>query len=553
MEFIKQISSLHKIRTAEDAKNIPEIYDITLLPGESYYYQLVIYGDEIFDVVPNITSDLKDSITLYKVTSVTMDYPTYPNADATEYITTTPGHMPDLLTPIHDGYHTKCFGSFDNIWVKIGVPKDIKPGEYDIKISFDGKYIYRLNEPNDISLSTALHIKVLNIPIPEQKTKFTQWFHTDCISAIHNVPIYSEKHWELIDKYMAMASELGINMILTPVITPPLDTGVGIERPNVQLVRMEKKGEEYEFDFSLLYHWIKLAKNNGIKYFEISHLFSQWGLEYAPNIYIWEDGELKHMFGWHVNAKDPEYARFLGQFIPKLVQVLKEEGIADNSYFHISDEPSENHIEAYNYAKNIIKPLIGDIKTYDALSDEGFYQTGAVEIPVPKLTKAMDFIKLDAKEKWTYYCCSQWNKVSNRFLAMSLSKTRILGLQMYKYGIEGFLQWGYNFYYSQFSEGLINPFTTTSSNYAFPSGDPFTVYPGVDGPLPSMRGYVFQNALQDIEICRLLESYIGKEKVVEIIDTIAGMNVTFEEYPENWDYIPKVMNEIKERIMELTK
>ena len=129
--------------------------------------------------------------------------------------------------------------------------------------------------------------------ISEQKTKATQWFHTDCISAIHNVPAYSEQHWELIDKYMAMASELGINMILTPVITPPLDTGVGVERPNVQLVRMEKKGDKYEFDFSLLHRWIELAKSNGMKYFEISHLFSQWGLEYAPNIYIYEDGELK--------------------------------------------------------------------------------------------------------------------------------------------------------------------------------------------------------------------------------------------------------------------
>ena len=119
MEFLKQVSSLHKLRNPEEAKIVPEIDSITLLPGESYHYQLVVYGDDIFDVVPSITSELKDFISLYKITSVTMDYPAYPQADTTGYITTTPGHMPDLLTPLHDGYHTKCLGSIDNIWVKI--------------------------------------------------------------------------------------------------------------------------------------------------------------------------------------------------------------------------------------------------------------------------------------------------------------------------------------------------------------------------------------------------------------------------------------------------
>ena len=115
------------------------------------------------------------------------------------------------------------------------------------------------------------------------------------------------------------------------------------------------------------------------------------------------------------------------------------------------------------------------------------------------------------------------------------------------------MQWGYNFYYSQFSRGLINPYTTTSACGAFPSGDAFTVYPGQNGPLPSTREYAFKCALQDIEICRLPESYIGHDKVVEIIDRAAVMDITFNEYPTAYDYIPKVMDEIKERLKELTK
>ena len=108
---------------------------------------------------------------------------------------------------------------------------------------------------------------VIDVKIPDQKTYFTQWFHTDCIATAHNVAIYSEEHWDLIDKYMAMANELGINMILTPVITPPLDTGEGIKRPCTQLVKIEKKDNKYLFDFSLLKRWIAMAEKNNIKYF----------------------------------------------------------------------------------------------------------------------------------------------------------------------------------------------------------------------------------------------------------------------------------------------
>ncbi|MBQ8525445.1 MAG: DUF4091 domain-containing protein [Clostridia bacterium] len=545
---VKQISDLHKISTADDL-SVPDINSKLLLQGESFSYQIVMYSDKMIDLSAKITSTLKDFITLYRVDSVIIDLPMYPKCSDDNYITHKPGYMPDLLTPINtERDHMKFCENIVTIWVKVDLPKDIKSGNYEIDIEFDGMNAYTGEKVNFIK---KMKIEIINAQMPEQKTKFTQWFHTDCISSIHNVEIYSEKHWELIDKYMAMASQLGINMLLTPVITPPLDTEVGITRPNVQLVKIEKKGDKYIFGFELLKRWIDLCKKNGIKYYEISHLFSQWGLKFAPNIYIYENGVGSYIFGWHVASTAPEYADFLRQFIPELVEFLKSEGIADSCYFHISDEPHAEHLEAYSYAKNLIKPLIGDIKTIDALSDTEFFKTGTVEIPVPKITAIHDFLDLDTPEKWVYYCCSHGQKVSNRFMAMPSARTRIVGLQMYKYRVEGFLQWGYNFYYSQYSRSLINPYVNTSANGAFPSGDAFTVYPGVDGPLPSLRGFVFQNALQDIEICRLLESYIGHDEVVKIIEDTANMTITFNDYPAGSDFIPEVMDIIKQKIKEV--
>ena len=76
--------------------------------------------------------------------------------------------------------------------------------------------------------------------------------------------------------------------------------------------------------------------------------------------------------------------------------------------------------------------------------------------------------------------------------------------------IEGFLHWGYNFYYNLFSRRKINPYITTSADKAYPSGDPFSVYPIQNGVVPSLRAIVFKEALNDIEICCTLEGYISE-------------------------------------------
>ena len=75
-------------------------------------------------------------------------------------------------------------------------------------------------------------------------------------------------------------------------------------------------------------------------------------------------------------------------------------------------------------------------------------------------------------------------------------RKRIIGFQLYKFCIKGFLHWGLNFWYSQFSLYPIDPFKVTDAGFAFPSGDAFLVYPGEDGPIDSLRYEVFCEALQ---------------------------------------------------------
>ena len=535
--------------------NPTEIRKMTVLKGQTFSYQIAIESSNNSEITIDIISPLKEYVKLYSVKNVIMDLAAYTDNEELfpvpddDYITKEPGMMPDMLLPgEYEGNMYRFHTEAGAIWVTVKLPEDIKAGEYPITIKLTYSDYIKGFRKTSFDAEKTLTIDVINEIMPKQSTTFSQWFHTDCIADVHNVPIYSEEHWDLIDKYMAIASEVGMNMILTPIITPPLDTAEGIIRPCVQLVKITKENDKYSFDFTLLKRWVKTALKNNFEYFEMSHLFSQWGLKYAPNIKVWENGVESYKFGWHISSRSPEYADFLNQFLPALIEFCKAEGIKDKCVFHISDEPKEAHIDNYKYAHDTIKNLIDGCPTLDALSDYSFYEKGLINTPVTANDKIVPFLENKVPDQWVYYCCCNYKGVGNRFLSMASYRNRILGLQIYKYNIKGFLQWGFNFYNSQLSRKKINPYLTTSCDKAFPSGDPFSVYPVNNGVVPSLRAIVFKEALDDVEICKTLEKYIGREKVIEMIDKAAGMNVTFAEYPRNNDYIPTLMEEMKKLI-----
>lgn len=546
---IKQISSLEKVR-ANDYLDHVEIHKKSVLAGERLSYQICMKAADSAYVSVSVESPLADSVKLYLVKDAYMDAPVTENVAKEDYITQEPGFMPDVLVPLEEtGYKMSLRHQVNTIWVKVDVPKDTAPGIYPVKI----KLTVKVDGGEIVSVFyETMTVQVVPAVMPEQKLIYTRWFYADCIAVAHDVEIYSEEHWALIDKYIAAAADVGINMILVPTHTPPLDTEFGTTRPCVQLVDIEKKGNRYEFSFDKFKRFIDICRKNGIKYFEMAHMFSQWGAKFAPNIMVTEDGKKDYMFGWHVAADSEEYVTFLKQYIAAISEELAKEGISENTYFHISDEPSLDNIDTYKTASEIIRSLIGNSKTFDALSNYVFYEKGLVECPVTSVAHVHEFLEHDIPNQWTYYCCGPQEVFTNSFMAMPSYRTRILGFLLYKYDIKGFLHWGFNFYNTSRSLYPINPYLTTSGDRAFPSGDPFIVYPAKGDVYASIRGEVTYDAIQDMNICLALESFIGRENVVGMIDEAAGGNLRFDDYPKNKEFLENLRAKMVEQIGKLS-
>jgi hypothetical protein len=549
---IKLLSSLEKVFLDEKIEDKAAFNNASMLSNERYSFQ-VAYIETNNDIsakrmgTVEIKSDLKEYISVRRVDVVPSQMPAYSQYDD-NYLRVQPGLFPDPLIEIEENESIYLVtNQLRSLWITIDLESAVKAGNHDIEIIF-------YDEHKMVLSSEIFNVLIIDACLPKQDLIFTQWFHCDCLAVEYNVEVFSEQHWNIIENYIKTAVKNGINMILTPVFTPPLDTAVGGERPTVQLVDVYKNSSnEYTFDFAKLDRWIEMCHRCGVEYFEISHLFTQWGAKHAPKVMAIENGKYKRIFGWDTDSVSEEYKTFLQCFLIELTKFLVSKGIREKCYFHVSDEPVKEHLESYLQAKAIVKDILKDYHLMDALSDYEFYATGAVQTPIPANNHIEKFLENKVPNLWTYYCCGQSIDVSNRFFSMPSLRNRIIGTQLYKYDIAGFLQWGYNFWFNQYSRKAINPYLVTDGEFFAPSGDTCSVYPGKDGrAVESLRLVVFHEALQDLRAFKLLESLYNKDFVIKVIEDGLDEPITFNEYPKNDDYLfslrEKVNKLIKDKI-----
>lgn len=542
--------SLTKVFPAQRPAPLPENPVFTALQGEVPALQLVyskaVDGNQFPPVWFTVAlAGAPCPARLREVGLVGCDYPVWENADD-GYLTHAPGLFPDPLYPLPGGRVRPLAGQYRALWVDFPLENAI-PGEYAVTLTARADAFFedpngdrRENEAAAQQVFTlSFTLKMLAARLPEQTLLHTEWFHADCLANYYHAEPLSERHWALLENFIApLKSEYGANMLLTPVFSPPLDTAVGTERTIVQLADIAREGGAYRFGFDKLARWCALCQKYGITHIEVPHLFTQWGAHATPNIYATVDGAYRRLFGWDVPATSPEYRAFLEVFIPALREKLAEFGFdGAHVYFHISDEPSAAHLDSYKAAKAQVADLLAGCPVVDALSDYAFYAGGLVEQPIPANDHIQPFLDNHVPDLWVYYCCAQGHLVPNRFYAMPSARNRIMGVLMYLYGVKGFLQWGYNFYNSQNSLAAINPYAETSAGHAFPGGDPFLVYPGGDGrPVSSLRAQVQREGLDDLRALQLLEQLAGRDTVETLIYEGHEKPFTFTSYPcaEHW-------------------
>ncbi len=455
----------------------------------------------------------------------------------------TAGLYPDLLRPLPaDGRVVPILGGWRAVWFAVTAPEGLD-GELPVEVTI------RSARTGHELFATTVPVRVHPQRLPELDIVNTHWVHGDGLATYYGVEVYGEEYWRILEEFVGKAVAMGVNSVLTPVWTPPLDTAVGGARLPVQLVDIADEGGEYAFDFARLHRWLDLCRRQGVRHLEVAHLFTQWGAEHAPAVYVQTDAGLEQRFGWQTDATDPEYRRLLEALLPALRAELDAGWGLENVIFHISDEPhGEAMLASYRAARSVVDDLLEGCTIVDALSDYAFYSSGVVEHPVVA-TDALDpFLDAGVDGLWMYYCVGQHTGVANRFIGQPSTRNRVLGTQLFRFGAAGFLHWGFNFYNAHLSIGPIDPFQDTTAGGAFLAGDPFVVYPGDDGrPWESIRFRVFAEAMADHRAMQAVRDLAGRDAVLRIADPDGTLSMT--RYSDDPDHYRRVRAALTDEIV----
>lgn len=499
----------------------------------SFQFGFVNETEELFssDPILEVESPIKEHLRVRLVEPVACSLPFRSRHDE-GYLVYQPALVGDLLRDID--HLILRFGTYQSVLFTYDGKGD--PGIYPV--------IARIKTGDGRLLGEATYsLKVLKSSLPPLSLHYTNWMHYDGIAEYYGVEVFSPRYYEILSSFLLSAVDHGMDTLLVPLFTPPLDTAVGGERMTTQLVEVKKKGDVYSFCFDRLLYFLSFVEERGIQRFEMSHLFTQWGAEHAPKIV---DTTGTRLFGWETDSLNPEYLGFLSSFLKELTTFLREHGFGpDRVYFHLSDEPNALHIEHYEKLKTSITSFLNGYPTMDALSDYAFAAKGLVDLPAVALEQVPKFMEEGRNDIYVYHCCSEDHDfLPNRFLSMPLERLRVLGVQLYYLGVKGLLHWGFNFYNSGFSKRPINPYEVNDAEGNFPSGDSFIVYPGKDGKVEeTLRLETLSAAFADYRALTLLENKYGRERVIAFLSK-EGFHSNFTDYPRSEGYLSDLRNRI---------
>lgn len=416
---------------------------------------------------------------------------------ATDRLISASGLFPD---PILDTMQSELPpGCTQPIWVSVKIPKNIEAGQYHGSLMVTGKAMNK-----SFSREVGFTIHVYPVTIDASNLLVTQWYQASPLTfgMMNNgkdVPLYSPRYWELLAVLARKMADYGQNVSM---IWP------------LRLTQYRLENGKYYFDFSRFDRTAAILKTAGaLKRIEGGHIAARmggWDSDIGvlvPRITADTVVLEKRPFA------DRQAQDFYEQFIPALVAHLKEKGWIGSYMQHIADEPTDSNADSYMQIAAFIKKLAPGIPIMDACHTHKL----KMDIWVPQLNFLRDeyhFYRQQQQagsELWFYTCMWPQGEYANRFIEQPLIKTRLLHWINFRYGITGYLHWGFN----QWHHGL-RPFEETTDRNSeggsvLPGGDSYIVYPGYGKLYGSIRLEAMREGINDYALLQMLDrKYPGR-------------------------------------------
>ena len=400
------------------------------------------------------------------------------------------------------------------VWVEIKVPENMESKTYAGYIKI---YTQRMFEDEELYKTLYFFIDVKNVKLPDPRDysfHLDLWQHLSNIARKHEVRLWSDRHFEILEHYVKSLADLGQKAVSIVASEIPW-SGQGCFRVTnypsnlfeFNMVRIYKNGD-FIYDFSVVERYINLCFKYGIdKEIEVHGLICIWQYasegfskiadDYPDAVRIryfdHADGKYKYM-----RKKD----EIIGYF-KAIENYFIKTGLIDKVRI-VADEPHDKKL--YNEVLKILKEHTPSFRYKAAINHTDFIEESRDKLDdyvpyLPAVAKEWDQIKamrgkIKGRLLW-YVCCEPI--YPNTFIASPLVESRLIGYITALINFDGFLRWNYTVWPG-------DPRKRISYNYPlWFAGDTNFVYPSSNGrPLLTLRYKALKRGIEEFELITML-------------------------------------------------
>lgn len=436
----------------------------------------------------------------------------------------------EYLDPRNYSPHTAAKHS---VYIRIHVPQDMPSSTLDIPV-----YVYTQAAGfGDECMSWVgnLQLQIADVVLPSPKDwsfHLDLWQHLTSIARAHMVPIWSDQHFDLIDRYLKCLSRLGQKAVSVVASEAPWAgqqcyleeqyPSALFEQSVVQAQYDSKNG--LSVDFSTLGRLIEIAEPLGMtKEIEVFGLMAIW----TDPRYGFDGVVTGAQDYWRIRCYDLDEKRFfylseisqVEVYIKAIHDYFESAGFLDQVRICV-DEPNDPKV--FRNQVDFLKRTAPGFKLKVAVNKYEFIQHAPPEVVdfVPLLPLACRDIdkthdlnrqvhQNGGKMSW-YLCCSP--KFPNTFVSSPLVEGRLIGWLTHILKLDGFLRWNFCLWPA-------HPWYSLRWRTAsWPVGDMYFVLPGLNGdPVETLRYEALRMAVQDFELLKMVERTLSSSAAAKLI------------------------------------
>ncbi|MCR5131323.1 MAG: DUF4091 domain-containing protein [Prevotella sp.] len=397
------------------------------------------------------------------------------------------GQHPDNLKPflvpdVIGGGEQKAEKGVLPVWCTIEVPYDCKSGNYrwqlEVSERSSGRLLTRL----------PLRLQVLNHTLPrpsQQELHLDFWQQPYSVSRYHNVPRWSQQHFDLLRPYLKLLARAGQSVISAILFYEPWGEQSN-DKFDAMIKTTREKDGSWSYDYTVFDHWVELCDSCGLGPQINCFSMVPWDMSFR-----YFDAFSQQYIDLKTTTNSEEYRELWSNFLKAFAQHLKAKGWIHRTCIAMDERGLSSMLDAWNVAQTAAPelkmalagnhhPELAD-KLYDYCIAYGQQFT----------PEEQQYRKKQGLVSTTYTCCSE--QKPNTFTNSQPIEAVYTPLYTVANGFDGYLHWSW-------MNWTDNPLTDSRFKL-FAPGDTYLIYPG---PCSSVRWERFIEGVQLAEKVLLL-------------------------------------------------